>query len=175
MNRLGIFAFSLLLLCCSASAVPMVRVVAVENSHTVVVDRNGVAQRLQLARVVVDPEQEEEAALWLRRTLLSAWVLVEGTPDAAYLYRSPDVMFINGELSRQRWLHANVNMTYLGEVDPGGYAARRTPRAATPARSKAPKAPKPPRPEKVPQPPKAPKPPKPAKMPKASSSAGVIR
>jgi hypothetical protein len=64
----------------------------------------------------------------------------------SYVYRSPDALFINGELSRRAYLGPSVQMTYVGDVMPG-------PRRAEPAvkAAKAKPLPLPPRPHRKPR------------------------
>jgi hypothetical protein len=64
----------------------------------------------------------------LEWTLLSRWVMVERKEDgSAFVYRSPDALFINRELvaqgfarptSREVAPESHVIVTYLGRVDP---------------------------------------------------------
>ena len=102
------------------TAAPMVRVVSVKNARTVVIDDRGVAAEVTLAQVVIPPAEEEAAAEYLRKTLANAWVMMETDErGAAFLYRSPDAMFVNGELARRAYAIPGVPMTFLGEVNPG--------------------------------------------------------
>ncbi len=104
------------LLSTSATAAPMLRVVGVTDSHTIVVDRNGVAASIRLAGINVNPADEAAAIDFLRTKLVGAWVLVEtAAGDSAYVYRSPDGLFVNGELTRGAWTESTTKMTYLGE------------------------------------------------------------
>jgi hypothetical protein len=138
--------FVLLVLACSVHASPMLRVIAVKNARTLVVDNRGVAAEITLGQVVIPPAEEDAAAAYLRNTLTGAWVMVEtDVRGAAYVYRSPDALFINGELARRAYLGWTVPMIYLGEVMPG-------PRRAEPALRavKAKPMPPPPRPHRKP-------------------------
>ena len=119
--------FVLLFLACSVHASPMLRVISVKNTRTLVVDNRGVAAEITLGQIVIAPAEEEAAAAYLRNTLTGAWVMVEtDVRGESYVYRSPDALFVNGELSRRAYFGSSVQMTYVGEVMPG-------PRRAEPA------------------------------------------
>lgn len=109
----------------SASAA-MLRVTGIENGRTIVVDRNGTSERITLAGVAItDDLQARELLRW---TLGSKWVLVESTPDGAFLvYRSPDALFVNRELVTRGYARAtldgiepeyHLDVTYLGTINP---------------------------------------------------------
>jgi hypothetical protein len=138
MKRISILLF----LAFSVQAAPMVRVVSVRDARTIVVDNRGVAAVVALAQVVVPPAEEAAAAAYLRDTLTGAWVMVETDAHGqSYVYRSPDAMFINGELSRRAYATRNEpQMIYLGEVMPGPRRAETPPRTVVvkkvPARRK---------------------------------------
>lgn len=93
---------------------PMSRVVAVTDSRTIVVETKGVRSAVVLTGVGVLSEEEMQAATYLRRTLSNAWVYVENGD----VYRSPDGLYINGEMLRHAW-RSGPPMTYLGELDLG--------------------------------------------------------
>ena len=101
------------------TAAPMVRVISVKDSHTVVVDNQGVAAEVTLAQVVIPPAEEAAAAAYLRKTLVNAWVMMERDDRGAYLYRSPDAMFVNGALATRAYTQTGPEMIYLGEVNLG--------------------------------------------------------
>ena len=104
----------------TATAAPMVRVVGVTNAQTIVIDRNGVATNVRLAGVTMNPIDEAAAADFLTTKLVGSWVLVETAANGeSYVYRSPDGLFINGELARAAWSGTTTKMTYLGESFPG--------------------------------------------------------
>lgn len=128
MNRLTI-CLLMSLFALEAHAAPMVRVIDVTDSRTIVVDRSGLATRVVLAGVVVPPGDESAAIEFLRKTIGSSWVLVEPDPEQgepfAYVYRSPDALFVNGEIARRAYLAKGPSMTYLGEVNPGPQRATR--------------------------------------------------
>jgi hypothetical protein len=102
----------------------MVRVTAVENSRTLVVDRNGKAERVTLAGVAITDDASARALLeW---TLVSRWVSLEETSGGHFVYRSPDALFVNRELVLRRFARAtlpdiepvsHVAVTYLGTLD----------------------------------------------------------
>lgn len=104
----------------------MVRVVDVQNGRTIVIERNGAREAIQLAGVqIVD---ERRATDLLRWNVVSTWVLVEPHASGGHLvFRSPDAMFVNRELVLRGYAYAtaqgiepdrNLHVTYLGEVDP---------------------------------------------------------
>jgi len=111
----------LLVVCCSfsLSAAPMVRVISIKDSRTVVVDDRGVAAEVTLAQVVIPPAEEEAAAAYLRKTLVNSWVMMERDERGAYLYRSPDALFVNGALATRAYAQSGAEMIFLGEVSPG--------------------------------------------------------
>jgi hypothetical protein len=98
----------------------MVRVIAVKNARTLVIDNRGVAAEVTLAQIVIPPAEEAEAVAYLRAQLTNAWVLVEtDARGESYLYRSPDSLFVNGAMARRAYATHGIAMTYLGEVMPG--------------------------------------------------------
>jgi hypothetical protein len=110
----------------SASAA-MSRVVAVTDSRTIVVEVDGVRSPVALSGVAVAASEETAAVDFLRRIVTGAWVLVENGD----IYRSPDGLYVNGEMIRRAW-RASSNMRYLGEWDPP--ARRSSVAAAAPGR-----------------------------------------
>ena len=115
------FTISLLVLLSTiATAAPRVRVVDVKDSHTIVVDNRGIAATVRLAQSVVPPDEEQAAAAYLRNALVSSWVLVEtDARGESYVYRSPDGLFVNGELARRAYASGRTTMVWLGESNPG--------------------------------------------------------
>jgi len=106
----------------------LVRVVSIEDARTVVVDRAGKRERVQLAGVaIVDAAAARTMLEW---TLVSSWILAEAQPGGGFLvWRSPDALFVNRELVVNGYARATlpqveptqrVAVTYLGTVDPGG-------------------------------------------------------
>ena len=104
----------------------MVRVIDIQDGRTIVVDRNGSREAIRLAGVTV--VDERRAADLLRWNLVSNWVLLESHASGGHLaFRSPDALFVNRELVLRGYARAtergieperNLNVTYLGEVDP---------------------------------------------------------
>lgn len=137
----------------------MLRVVAVENARTLVVERNGAREHVTLAGVSVT--DEARATQLLRWTVGTSWVLVERHAGGGHLvWRSPDALLVNRELVVRGYARAtlheidvpsNVIVTYLGEIDPPAtsVAPRRRSSGTSPHPSASPKpetrAPKPPR------------------------------
>jgi len=98
----------------------MLRVVSVKDARTIVVDNRGVATDVVLAQIVVPPSEEEAAAAYLRQSLVNSWVMIErDARGESFVYRSPDAMFVNGELARRAYVVGRDRMTYVGEVTPG--------------------------------------------------------
>ena len=107
----------------------MSRVVSVQDSRTILVEFAGRRSVVVLTGVAVVAADEASAADFLCRMLAGAWVLVED----GEVYRSPDALYINGEMIRHAWRTA-PNMRYLGQFDPGPRtsAATAAPRKAKP-------------------------------------------
>ena len=86
----------------------------------VVVDNRGVAADIKLAQVLVAPSDEANAVAWLRESVVNSFVMIEtDTHGDSFVYRSPDAVFVNGELSRRAYDFHGAQMMYLGEVTPG--------------------------------------------------------
>jgi hypothetical protein len=112
----------------------MAHILSIVNSRTIVTEQNGIQATITLAGVVVPPPDEATAADFLRRQTTSGWVLVEpdrAHPGEAWLYRSPDGLFVNGEMMRAAYRDGGAHMTYLGESSPAAHEA--TPKRATTA------------------------------------------
>jgi len=130
-----VFLFLFLFGVAASSSATMSRVVGVQDSRTILVEFAGRRSVVVLNGVAVVAADEASAADFLRRLLAGAWVLVEG----GEVYRSPDALYINGEMIRHAWRTAS-NMRYLGESDPGprtsaaAAAPRKPKRVSTPAR-----------------------------------------
>lgn len=102
----------------------MVRVSAVENGRTLVVDHKGKSERVILAGVVITDEAGARAMLeW---TLVSRWVSLEQASGGQLVYRSPDALFVNRELVARGFARATlpavdppstVPVTYLGTLN----------------------------------------------------------
>jgi len=118
MKRLFVFTF--LAFSLQLSAAPMVRVISIKDARTIVVDNRGIANEVSLSQVVIPPNDEEAATAYLRQSLTNSWVMIESDArGGSFVYRSPDALFINGELSRRAYATLGDHMTYLGELSPG--------------------------------------------------------
>ena len=128
----------------------MMKVVAVRDVRTIVVDNRGVAAEIKLAQIVVPPAEEGAAAAYLRDMLTGAWVMVETDAQGlSYVYRSPDAMFVNGEIARRAYaFRSTPQMTYLGESMPGPRRAEPTAKKSAPPKRKP--LPPPPKPHRRP-------------------------
>ena len=115
------FFFSVLFLSASCLfAAPMVRVIDVKDARTLIVDRAGVAGEVRLGDVIIPPGEETTAVEFLRAALVQHYVMVESNARGeAYVYRSPDALFINGELLRRAYLIQRTRMVIVGESSPG--------------------------------------------------------
>jgi len=127
------FVFSILVLFATAlSAAQMVRVIDVKDARTLIVDQRGVRTEIRLGDVIIPPGEEAAAVEFLRTKVVEHYVMVEnGLHGDAYVYRSPDALFINGELLRLAYLTQGTKMTIVGESSPG--PERSTRKAAAPA------------------------------------------
>lgn len=96
------------------AAIPMARAVGVIDSHTITVEVDGRRSSVALSGVSVSPAEEAAAIEYLHRLVDGAWVYVED----GNVYRSPDGLFVNGEMQRHAWW-SSPNMRYLGLADPG--------------------------------------------------------
>ena len=105
----------------------MVRAGAVIDSRTIVVEGGAT---VALRGVNVPPSEEIAARMYLERLIVGKWILVTDGD----VYRSPDGLFINGEMIRRGWL-TSTKMTYLGEVNPGPRARPQVPRVLPKARA----------------------------------------
>jgi hypothetical protein len=104
----------------------MVRVVDVQDGHTIVIERNGSREAVRLAGIAVTDELR--AAELLRWSVVSTWVMLEPHASGGHLaYRSPDALFVNRELVLRGYARAtehgieperNLVVTYLGIIDP---------------------------------------------------------
>ena len=104
----------------SLFAAPMVRVTGVKDAKTLIVDRAGVAGEVKLGDVVIPPGEETAAIEFLRTKVVERYVMIEANASGeAYVYRSPDALFINGELLRRAYLSRGTEMIIIGESYPG--------------------------------------------------------
>ncbi len=126
------FVFSILILSTTAIfAAPMVRVTGVKDARTLVVDRAGIAAEVRLADIVIPPGDDAAAIEFLRDKIVDRFVMLEtDARGQSYVYRSPDSLFINGELARRAYTIRGTKMTILGESSPGPERATRGARAA---------------------------------------------
>ena len=122
------FFFSVLILSASSLfAAPMVRVIDVKDARTLIVDRAGVAAEVRLGDVVIPPGEEPAAIEFLRGKVVQHFVMLESSSRGeAYVYRSPDALFINGELLRRAYLVQGTKMVIVGESSPGPERATRS-------------------------------------------------
>jgi hypothetical protein len=111
----------------------MLRVVDVQDGHTIVVERDGKREPIALAGVeIVDEARARDLLYWM---LESHWIMLESAPDGGTLvYRSPDALFMNRELVIRGYARATLRevspeprivFTYLGQLDPPAMPARR--------------------------------------------------
>lgn len=102
----------------------MARVIGIHDERTLVVERGGVRGHVTLAGVSITDAPSARALLqW---TLAASWVMVEEQRDGgAFVYRSPDALFINRELVLRGFARAtlpdieprsHVTVTYLGKL-----------------------------------------------------------
>lgn len=135
-ERMFRFTISIVIsLCvCPVFGAGMARVVDVVDGRTVVVDAGGSRSTVYLAGVVVPSEEDAVAVAYLRRAMSSGWVLVERDAKSgeAWLYRSPDGLFINGEMMRAAYRDGGTRMIWLGESSPGPRRETASPRASAP-------------------------------------------
>lgn len=93
----------------------MVRVIEVVDGRTIVViDEAGKHSTITMDGVAFGDAESAEAAAHLRRLVFGQWVLVE---QGGFVYRSPDALFVNAEMSRRPW-RGVPRFVYLGTVDP---------------------------------------------------------
>ena len=105
----------------------MVRVIDVKDARTLIVDRAGVAAEVRLGDVVIPAGEETAAIAFLRTKVVERYVMLESNARGeAYVYRSPDALFINGELLRRAYLTRGTEMIIVGESSPGPERATRS-------------------------------------------------
>ena len=93
----------------SASA-SMIRAAGAVDRQTILLE-GGVPLRLRGVDLPVD--EEPAGREYLQRLVAGHWVYVEDGD----VYRSPDALFINGEMTRRAW-KSETKMTWLGESFP---------------------------------------------------------
>lgn len=149
--NLRILFFSFCLMVVLRLDAGMVRVTGVIDGRTIVVERAGKPVTVTLAGIELTDEPSARALLqW---TLVSQWVMLEQQAGGgAFVYRSPDALFVNRELVMRGLARAtlasveppqHVTVTYLGTLRGMGV---RTPSAAGSGSGKKP--PAPPRPSR---------------------------
>jgi hypothetical protein len=109
------------------AANPMARFSKVIDSRTIVVERIDGSEVVHLTNVDVPAEDEEAARDYIEEKLTGSYVLVEN----GKVYRSPDALFINRELSYGAYGAPSLKMRVFGELAPSAHA-QPAPRA-TPA------------------------------------------
>lgn len=130
------FVLLFFFLCSLSASAGMVRVVDVVDGRTIVVDDHGRPVTVTLGGVVVPDDETADAVTWLKRLVLGQWVLVE---TGGFVYRSPDALFVNNEMSRRAW-RGIPRFVYLGIVEPGPTKAHAKAAPETPAAPPVPKA-----------------------------------
>jgi len=123
-----IFIITTLCLFTLRAEAAMVRVIGIENGHTITIDERGTRVSVRLGGVAITDELR--ARELLRWTIGNAWVMLErAADDMALVYRSPDALFINRELVLRGCARATLPgiepenrpaVTYLGEINPEG-------------------------------------------------------
>lgn len=119
----------------------MARVVGIHDERTLVVERGGVRAQVSLAGVSISDAASARALLeW---TLARSWVMVEEQRGGgAFVYRSPDALFVNRELVQRGFAHAtlpdveprsHVTVTYLGRLPDAVAPPRVSPPRVSPA------------------------------------------
>lgn len=104
----------------------MVRVVAIEDARTIVVEERGTRTKVTLAGIeITDPRGARTLLEW---TLASSFVMTEARPGGFLVYRSPDALLINRELVLRGYARATLAeilpqqqaaVTFLGTLDLG--------------------------------------------------------
>ena len=126
MTQRFILTLTLISLISLAANAAMLRVVDIQDGHTIVVERDGKRESIALAGVeIVDEPRAHDLLRW---TLADSWVMLERAPDGGTLvYRSPDALFVNRELVLRGYARATLRdvsperrlaITYLGQFDP---------------------------------------------------------
>jgi hypothetical protein len=121
----NLVVYSLLsLLALPALAGPMSRVVAIVDSHTLVVENGSARTTVQLTGVALPPDAETHAIEFLNAEVLNRWVLVETSANGTFVYRSPDALSINRAVAAT-WTDGPSQhiATILGTSAPGGRVA----------------------------------------------------
>ena len=95
-----------------AVARPMSRAIAVNDSRTITVETDGRQEKITLRGFEIDAGDERDAAAYLAGLIRESWLYVENGD----VYRSPDGLYVNGEMARHAWL-TTPGMKYLGPLD----------------------------------------------------------
>ena len=122
MNRWMTFFFVATLSVSASAPASMIRAAGAVDRQTILLE-GGAALRLRGVDLPVD--EEPAAREYLQRLVAGHWVYVEDGD----VYRSPDALFINGEMARRAWKSV-TKMTWLGESFPAP-PSRSPTRAAT--------------------------------------------
>lgn len=110
MNRWIAFFFVATLLASTPASASMIRAAGAADRQTILLEGGST---LRLRGVDLPPDEEPEAREYLQRLVAGLWIYVEN----GEVYRSPDALFINGEMVRRAW-KSGTKMTYLGESFP---------------------------------------------------------
>jgi len=134
-HRIFFFVFSLFVVARTHAA--LVRVIDVVDGRTLVIERRGVPETVQLAGIALT--DDSGARTMMKWTLVSTWVMLEAQPDGGhFVYRSPDALFVNRELVLRGFARAtlpaiepaqHVIVTYLGTMNVGTNAPAKAPAA----------------------------------------------
>ena len=122
MNRWTAVFFVATLFVTAPASASMVRAAGAADRQTILLEGGGT---LRLRGVDLPIDDEPAAREYLHRLVSGLWIYVEDGD----VYRSPDALFINGEMSRRAW-RSGTKMTYLGESFPAP-PSRASARAAT--------------------------------------------
>ncbi|MEO8036560.1 MAG: hypothetical protein ABI837_19135 [Acidobacteriota bacterium] len=119
----------------TVEATPLQRIVRIADARTVIVEHEQMQSAVSLAGIETLAADDAAAIEYLQK-LVGSWVLVERHGDGtADVYRSPDSLFINGEVKRRfmgsprNTLVAAHEGTYLGLASPGPRPQRASPAA----------------------------------------------
>jgi hypothetical protein len=133
MTQMKIFFSLIFLFLVVRAEAALVRVTAIVDAQTLIVDRAGIAETIKLAGITIT--DVENARTLLEWTLVSKWVMLEPqSGGGCFVYRSPDALFVNRELVTRGFATTalpaieppqHVVVTYLGTV-----RAPKTPAAA---------------------------------------------
>lgn len=125
MNRWIVFLFMATLFTSAPASASMLRAAGAADRQTILLEGGGT---LRLRGVDLPADEEPAAREYLQRLVGGLWIYVENGD----VYRSPDALFINGEMARRAW-KSGPKMTYLGPSFP-------TPPRRTAARTATPRA-----------------------------------